>query len=111
MLGMHSRIWVIGLFSGCGVLVSAVSAAPELRYHEVEAVATSDVALYICAKAYPSGLPALKAKLDKSLEGVHAPLATLRAAKPYRTLYDSQINAMLLTSKQEREQFCKEASE
>jgi hypothetical protein len=81
------------------------------RYQDVEAVATGDVALYICAQAYPAGLPKLKSKLDQSLQGLATPAATLRAAKAYAGLYNSQINAMLATTKKEREEFCKAATE
>jgi hypothetical protein len=80
------------------------------RHQDIESIATIDVALYICAKAHPSGLAALKAKLEKNLQTMSSPASALRAAKSYPSLYNSQLNAMLETSKQEREQFCKEAA-
>lgn len=85
--------------------------AQVVRYQDVEAVAASDVALYICAQAYPAGLPQLQAKLAQNLRGLGAPVPALRAAKTYAGLYNSQLNAILTTSKKEREQFCKAAAE
>ena len=38
------------------------------RHQDIESIATIDVTLYICAKAHPSGLTALKAKLEKNLQ-------------------------------------------
>ena len=89
----------------------AQNAPAPLRYADVEAVAASDVALYICQQAYPAGLPQLQVKLTQSLGSLGAPAAALRRAKNYAALYNSQLNAILTTSKKERETFCKEAAE
>jgi hypothetical protein len=97
--------------SGLWLVVSCSAWAQTVQYQEVEAVATSDVALYICAQAYPAGLPQLKIKLAENLRQLHAPQATLRAAKAYAGLYNSQLNAILTTSKKEREEFCRAAAE
>lgn len=91
--------------------IGAQAAAPSILYAEVEAVAASDVALYICKQAYPAGLPQLQAKLTQSLQGLNAPAATLRRAPNYTSLYNSQLSAILTTSKKEREIFCKEAAQ
>ena len=97
----------------CGASLNAwaQSAPTPLRYADVEAVAASDVALYICQQAYPAGLPQLQAKLAQNLRSLSAPAAALRGAKNYAALYNSQLNAILTTSKKEREAFCKEAAE
>ncbi len=85
--------------------------ASNLRHHDIETVATNDVALYICAQAYPKGLPALKLKLDASLRDLSTAPAVLRQQKAYTGIYNTQLNAMLATPPQERQAFCKEASE
>ncbi|MFI0545293.1 MAG: hypothetical protein ACH34Y_00030 [Brachymonas sp.] len=103
------------LLSGCftGLILAAASPlamAQAPRHQDIESIATIDVTLYICAKAHPSGLTALKAKLEKNLQTMSSPAPVLRAAKSYSNLYNSQLNAMLEISKQERTQFCKEAA-
>lgn len=96
---------------GLGAATHLGAKAQTLRYQDVEAVAASDVALYICAQAYPAGLPKLKTKLEQNLSRLGATVSSLRSAKTYAGLYNSQLNAMLATSKKEREQFCKAAAE
>ena len=110
---IHTRLYTALLTLAVGV--SSVGAAPaptaSLRYQDIEAIATADVAVYICSQAAPASLPTLKAKLDYNLKDLRAPQAALRAAPAYASIYNSQLNAMLATSKQERIQFCQEAAQ
>lgn len=106
------RLPTLTAYAACSLFAAThLSAkAQTVRYQDVEAVAASDVALYICAQAYPAGLPQLQAKLTQNLQNLSAPVPTLRAAKTYAGLYNSQLNTILATSKKEREQFCKAAA-
>ncbi len=85
--------------------------AQALRHQDIEAVAASDVALYICAQAYPAGLAKMKVKIEQSLQDLAAPAAALRQAKTYAGLYNTQLNTLLSHTKKEREAFCKAAAD
>ena len=74
--------------------------AQALRHQDIEAVAASDVALYICAQAYPAGLAKMKVKIEQSLQDLAAPAAALRQAKTQ--LEESANHLMVLyTSEQD----------
>ena len=107
------RLPTLTAYAACSLFAAThLSAkAQTVRYQDVEAVAASDVALYICAQAYPAGLAKMKVKIEQSLQDLAAPAAALRQAKTYAGLYNTQLNTLLSHTKKEREAFCKAAAD